>query len=317
MKISIFTKYVILSFFIAVQLGCGSLTQPSSPTANSVTELDVPFEARETYDQSIKKRVIVLPIINATVHKSEELNVVTRNAIVRSLLLSKSFIVVSNSDFPQDINGFLSAGSYNLQAIGKIATGMGLDSVIEGKILEIRVQKIGDEVGIFKQVQVRVNASVNVRAIATQNGKEIINEIRTAEIESSLTRFADNVYDPKQLETHPELVRQVVVKAFYGVIGKLVSDLSKLDWQGRVAMVSGDRVFINAGRLSGIQIGDVLKITEEGKEVFDPETGLLIGKSPGRMKGTIEVISYFGKDGAIAVVHSGSGFRENDQVEMY
>ena len=35
------------------------------------------------------------------------------------------------------------------------------------------------------------------------------------------------------------------------------------------------------------------------------------------MKGTLEVISFFGTDGSIAVIHSGSGFRENDKVELY
>jgi hypothetical protein len=82
-------------------------------------------------------------------------------------------------------------------------------------------------------------------------------------------------------------------------------------------MVSGERVFINAGRLSGLQVGDILKVTEEGDDVYDPENGRFIGTAPGRLKGTIEVVSYFGRDGAIAVVHSGSGFQENDRVELY
>jgi hypothetical protein len=58
-------------------------------------------------------------------------------------------------------------------------------------------------------------------------------------------------------------------------------------------------------------------VSEEGQEIFDPETGGFIGKAPGRMKGTIEIVSYFGKDGAIGIIHSGSGFEENDIVEIY
>ena len=46
-------------------------------------------------------------------------------------------------------------------------------------------------------------------------------------------------------------------------------------------------------------------------------SGGFIGKAPGRMKGTIEIVSYFGKDGAIGIIHSGSGFNENDLVEIY
>ncbi|MDZ4084592.1 MAG: hypothetical protein U1E10_16745, partial [Bdellovibrionales bacterium] len=93
--------------------------------------------------------------------------------------------------------------------------------------------------------------------------------------------------------------------------------VEKLSWEGRVALVKGERVYLNAGRLSGLQVGDILRISEEGEDVHDPETGNYIGRVPGRLKGTVEIVSYFGRDGAIAVLHSGSGFRENDLVELY
>ncbi len=82
-------------------------------------------------------------------------------------------------------------------------------------------------------------------------------------------------------------------------------------------MINGDRIFLNVGRISGLQIGDILKVSEEGDEIFDPQTGNYVGKAPGRLKGTLEVVSYFGQDGAISIIHSGAGFRENDRVELY
>ena len=84
-----------------------------------------------------------------------------------------------------------------------------------------------------------------------------------------------------------------------------------------MALIEGSRIFLNAGRISGLNMGDILKVTAKGEEIYDPESGDFIGTAPGRMKGTLEVVSYFGTDGAIAVVHSGSGFRENDSVELY
>src|SRR5690606_25714789 len=99
-----------------------------------------------------------------------------------------------------------------------------------------------------------------------------------------------------------------VRKAFVSSVPNVLRAVEKLSWEGRVAMVAGERIFVNAGRLSGLQIGDILKVTEEGEDVYDPETGRFIGTAPGRLKGTIEVVTYFGKDGAIAVIHSGSGF---------
>ena len=47
-------------------------------------------------------------------------------------------------------------------------------------------------------------------------------------------------------------------------------------------------------------------------------SGALIGKVLWTAsKAPSKSISYFGKDGSIGLVHSGSGFRENDHVELY
>ena len=81
--------------------------------------------------------------------------------------------------------------------------------------------------------------------------------------------------------------------------------------------LKGEKIYLNVGRISGVQIGDILKVVEDGSEVYDPEIGYHIGKVSGNTKGTIEVVSYFGQDGAVGVIHSGAGFKENDRVELY
>lgn len=109
----------------------------------------------------------------------------------------------------------------------------------------------------------------------------------------------------------------MVTEAFLDFTPQIVATMDKMIWEGRVAALSGDRIFLNVGRVSGIQIGDILRVSDEGDEIYDPQSGNYIGKVPGRLKGTLEVVSYFGQDGAIAIVHSGAGFKENDRVELY
>jgi hypothetical protein len=176
---------------------------------------------------------------------------------------------------------------------------------------------MGDEIGVFRKIRAQVDVNVQVRVFAAKTGREIYNATRKATVDSETTRVGENSYSDRDLQDDPNLVRIGVRRAFKDAMGGIVKSVEKLAWEGRVAMVNGDKIYINSGRLTGIQIGDVLKITEEGTEVFDPDSGAFIGAAPGRMKGTIEVVSYFGKDGSIAIVHSGSGFKENDRVEMY
>ena len=55
----------------------------------------------------------------------------------------------------------------------------------------------------------------------------------------------------------------------------------------------------------------------EGQEIYDPESGALLGVSKGQVKGTLEVIDYFGPDGSVAILHSGGSVTEGDFVQLY
>lgn len=277
---------------------------------------DVPYQARERVDQNPRKRVMVLPFIDAA-GRSEKASLYARDAFIRTLRKTDDFVILSNTDFPKDISTYFKNGEYDLETMGKIGGGMGLAGIIEGKIIDVKAKRIGDEVGLVRQVRARMDATVQVRMVNTKNGNVMFNETRSAQVEETTTRVAERSFSDRFLEEDPKLIDAAVVKAFQGAVPRISQSVEKLSWEGRVALVKGDRVYLNAGRLSGLQVGDILKVTEDGEDVYDPESGTLIGKVPGRLKGTIELISYFGKDGSIGIVHSGSGFRENDRVELY
>jgi hypothetical protein len=259
---------------------------------------------------------MVLPFIDTSA-RSEKAAQAARDAFVKSLRRTDDFVVIANSDFPKDVNTYLKNAEYDLEAMGKIGGGMGLAAILEGRVLEVKAKRIGDEVGVVRQIKARIDATVQIRMVNTKNGHVILNETRSAQVEEATTRVAERSFSDRFLQEDPKLIEAVVTQAFKGTIPRIVQSIEKLSWEGRVALVKGDRIYLNAGRLSGIQVGDILKITEDGEDVYDPESGGLIGKVPGRLKGTVEVVSYFGRDGAIGIVHSGSGFRENDRVELY
>ena len=98
---------------------------------------------------------------------------------------------------------------------------------------------------------------------------------------------------------------------------RLLKVSEKLDWVGRVAKIIGTKIYINAGRRSGINIGDILKVLTEGVEIFDPETGAMIGTSKGELKGTVEIIDFVGQDASVAILHSGGSVHEGDFVQLY
>ena len=125
---------------------------------------------------------------------------------------------------------------------------------------------------------------------------------------------ADN---EEMLQYRQDLLRYGIKISARKIIPKLLKVAAKLEWVGRVARIIGNRIYVNAGRRSGLNIGDILQVMTDGQEVFDPETGALIGVSEGEIKGTVEVIEYFGSDGTIAILHSGGSVTEGDFVRLY
>jgi len=58
-------------------------------------------------------------------------------------------------------------------------------------------------------------------------------------------------------------------------------------------------------------------VITEGQEIYDPESGAMIGISQGEVKGTLEVVDYVANDGAVCILHSGGSVTEGDFVELY
>ena len=101
------------------------------------------------------------------------------------------------------------------------------------------------------------------------------------------------------------------------MIARLAPFASKLGWSGRILKTEGSRIYLNSGRRTGLQVGDVLKVIESPRDIFDPQSGKFVGQAPGRVKGTLKLIQYFGIDGAVAVLQSGGGILPGDRVELY
>lgn len=305
-------------FYMVLTLGlnsCGSLNLDNKHSQSPAVR-DVPYQARES--DLLKKKILVLPFIDSELQRSQNVKDIARRTVVEDLLETNNFIVVSNSDIGQDLKSFLKeTNEYDIVAISRLAANIGATALLEGRILEIRAKKVGDEIGLFRKIRAQVEVAVQIRVYGAKSGNEIFNTIRRSSLEQETTRIGENAFSDRSLQEDPNLIRAGVKKAFSETVGGIVKAIEKLSWEGRVALVSGEKIYVNAGRLSGLQIGDILRVTEEGDEVFDPNSGKFIGMAPGRMKGTVEVVSYFGKDGAIAILHSGSGIKENDMVQLY
>ena len=89
------------------------------------------------------------------------------------------------------------------------------------------------------------------------------------------------------------------------LIGPLSRELDGLDWFCRIAKVDGEEVYLNAGKLTGIKVGDVM-------EVFRPakmgERGEIVGK--------IRISTCFGIDASMGSLIQGKGPEVDDILRL-
>ena len=78
------------------------------------------------------------------------------------------------------------------------------------------------------------------------------------------------------------------------LIGPLVRELDSLDWFCRIAKIEGEEVYLNAGRLTGIKVGDVMEVFRPGRS---GERGEVIGK--------IRISTCFGIDASMGSLIQG------------
>jgi hypothetical protein len=91
------------------------------------------------------------------------------------------------------------------------------------------------------------------------------------------------------------------------ILEGFLRQLDLLDWTTTIAKMEGENIYLNAGKLSGIRIGDTLEVYEPGKEIFHPATNLSLGWTTGKLRGAIKVTELFGVDAAIGIALQGQG----------
>jgi len=111
----------------------------------------------------------------------------------------------------------------------------------------------------------------------------------------------------KEKGTFPE--ERAKVKAIDLAVAELSRSLTReldgLDWFCRIAKVDGDEVYINAGKLTGLKVGDMM-------EVFRP--GGPGGR--GEVKGKIQISGYFGIDASLGRMVNGKKPDVNDILKL-
>jgi hypothetical protein len=264
----------------------------------------------------LRKRVVLLPFWNDTPIKGK-FEVQSKNILRDVLLEQKRVNVVDEKDISLRSQDFyLDSEKLNVSHLAEQGKKWGVSLVIVGRISKITFRKKDDDVGLLRPTAAKAAAMVELRMVDVAQAKETaIGEGAGLSEQSSLNLFGSTAEDTDGMRN--ELVLDAIGNGIQKAMPALNKEMDRVQWRGKVARINGARIFITGGRATGIQTGDIMRVTSFGQDVFDPETGLFLGRTPGDLKGTLEVVEFFGEDGAICRLHSGGNFNEGDVVQLY
>ncbi len=263
-----------------------------------------------------KKRVLVLGFWNDTPVGDDSIGTFASEEFKRELELGRHVLFPEEKMIAAVTKDFVDGDRVQTTQLVREGRRFGVSAVILGRVSKITFRQDREEVGIFRQAESWVGVDVEMKVFDVVSGREVSSYKRTASATAS-TRVAFDEDTLANKEARTELAKEAIYEAVRKLIPDAVISLEKMDWQGRIAKIVGSKVYINAGKASGILAGDILKVLSPGEEIIDPVTRAFLGRSEGFLKGTLEVSEFIGTDSAMAVIHTGGNFQEGDVVRLY
>ena len=248
----------------------------------------------------MKRRVLVLPLSDQTNYQNEHLDDLATQRVVRRLESSGAIICID----PHTINlpGDL-ASPEAMQALNEL---YGVQALIKGTLSDVYISTSRIEGKGEKEVSTAMS-KVSLDIYNTETGK-VLRQL-SGRNPVFLTReqgdMASETVKVKAIDLALELISEDLLKA-----------VLSMDWHGRVAGVDHDKIFLNAGRLSGLQKGDVLEVYAPGEEIVDKGTNQPLGMTKGSYKGELEVSEVFGIDASWATARRAADFSPTDLVYL-
>lgn len=264
----------------------------------------------------LRKRAVLLPFWNDTPIKGK-FEVQARNALRELLLEQNRLNIVDDRDVSLRSQDFyVDAEKINVAHAADNGKKWGVSLVILGRISKIAFRRKDDDVGLLRPSAAKAAATVELRLVDVAQAKEIaLGQGAGISESSSLNLFGENNDDSEAYRN--EIVAEAIGDAVRKALPALNKEIDRIQWRGKIAKINGAKLYINAGRATGVQVGDILKVSSQGQDIFDPDSGLFLGRTGGDLKGTLEITEFFGEDGAISRVHSGGNFNEGDLIQLY
>ena len=261
-----------------------------------------------------KLRVGIVDFLNKTTYGAGRLGTSASDILTTELFKTGAFIVVERAQLKQVLGeqAMGQTGVVNPETAAQAGKVLGLNALVTGSISQFGVSTSGADYAVYKEKVQTAKCTVDVRVVDTSTGQLLFADSGKGEFQ----RKAQEVLGLGQRAGYDETLGQEALRsAITKFMDNLVQQLQSVEWSGRIAMVSSNEVYINAGRDVGLKPGDTLVVQTLGQEIYDPQTKVLLGRTRGTLKGELLVMESEEKM-TITQIRAGTGFQVGDVVKV-
>lgn len=299
--------------------GCGP--SMSGATKDDTTLTDTSKQLKTSSDvgdyKGPKLRVGVVNFQNKT--PSRVLGIGEAAADILGTILQKTdrFIVIPQ----QDLDSILAhqkmgaTGIINPDTAARMGEVMGLNAIVTGAVTAYSEAEEGSDFIVGKSKKQIARVTVDYRIVDTTTGVQLMADSGAGIYEKKVTTVlgagGKASYDS---DLRDGALRDALNKAMVN----MMKSLGKRKWNGRVAQVEGNSLYINAGQKSGLNVGDKIDVFRPGKDIIDPVTKQRLGTTESKIGQAIVQQNDLGdqSDLSVAIPTSGMGFKSGDIVKL-
>ena len=296
---------VVTALGAVILTGCATTT-PTVVNVEKPTSLQ-PKIAEQKQEPVLKRKVAIARFGNEAQYGKSALfginndyNAEKQATDVLSAKLTQSgkFILLERSDLDK-INK--ETTTFNLQSMN-----IGADYLIVGSVTEFGRKNISDT-GVFSRSKIQTAyAKVSVRLIDVKTGQIVFAQEGSGEADSE----AGSAFGVgKHVGYDSTLNDKAISAAISSVVDGIMQNLLAKPWRSYVLTVENGGVIIAGGANQGLKIGDTLSVYGQGKQMKNPQTGMMI-ELPGSKIADIQVVSQFGSsdtdEGSVCQIINGA-----------
>ena len=246
----------------------------------------------------MKRRVIVLPTDDQTNYKNEYLGDLATKRLISRLESTGTVICVDPGT--TSITGSFTDPA-NMKTLNEV---FGIQAVLKSTLADVYTTTSRIEGKDAKEASFAMSR-LNVDIFDTDTGlllKQLAGR-NPVSFSKEQGEFSAEKAKNKSIDLAIEVIADDILKAILSI-----------DWHARIASIDEGKIYIDAGRLSGLEKGKILEVYSPGQKVVDPKTKAPLGTTKGIFKGELEVIELFGVDASWTTAKKGTSFSPTDLV---